>query len=283
MTISLYRTAWGLVGPKLTWSELDEFSRDAAAESYDGVEFPLFYMDAGAGGRDATEGRVRDALAETGLNYIPLIATRPAQWGDREAHFDDFRDQIIQARKMGATRVAAHAGADSFAPEVAIAFLRDCHNLASDAGIDACFETHRGRPLNDPWRTRDALEALPDLRLTSDLSHWMVVVDRIPHDIADLFEEASRRSGHLHARIGHEKGPQVPEPSDPHWAEHVQLHRHWWQLSVDAAEARGEVLTGCSEFGPPPYMNAAPFTQQPVADIVMLNNWMRDRLVEWFS
>ena len=31
-----------------------------------------------------------------GLRYIPLIATRPAQWGDRAAHFDDFRAQVAQ-------------------------------------------------------------------------------------------------------------------------------------------------------------------------------------------
>ena len=155
--------------------------------------------------------------------------------------------------------------------------------MAKDAGLDACFETHRGRALYDPWRTRDLLEELPDLRLTSDLSHWFVVVDRMPHDIADLFEEASRRTGHLHARIGHEKGPQVPDLRDPLWAEHVALHRHWWQISVDAAASRGEVLTACSEFGPPPYMNAEPYSQKPAADIRAINDWMRDRLIRWFA
>ena len=283
MSISVYRTAWGLVGPNLRWQELDAFTRDAAAEGYAGVEFPLFYMDAGAGGRDATEGRVRSALADTGLGYIALIATRPAHWGDRAAHFESFRTQVSQARAMGATRAAVHAGADSFDPLTARDFYRDCLALAQDEGLDACFETHRGRALNDPWRTRDLLEAIPELRLTSDLSHWLVVVDRMPHDITDLFEEASRRTGHLHARIGHEKGPQVPDPRDPIWSEHVALHRHWWQISVNAAKARGEVLTACSEFGPPPYMNAEPFSQKPAADIVEVNDWMRGRLVEWFS
>ena len=283
MSIAIYRTAWGLVGPGLHWQELDEFVRDAARDGYVGVEFPLFYMDAGQGGRAATEARVLEALSETSLSYIPLIATRPEAWGDRGAHFESFKAQLSEARCMGATKAAVHAGADSFDAATARAFYGDCHAAAQDAGLDGCFETHRGRALNDPWRTRDILEALPELRLTSDLSHWMVVVDRIPHDIADLFEKASRRTGHLHARIGHEKGPQVPEPRDPHWGEHADLHRHWWQISVDAAVARREVLTGCSEFGPPPYMNAAPYSQKPVADILEVNAWMRDRLVAWFA
>lgn len=283
MNLSVHRTAWGLVGDGLPWLELDVFTRDAATAGYDGVEFPLFYMDAGQGGRNATEARVREALAVTGLNYIPLIATRPDDWGDRAAHFQSYIAQLDDAKRMGASRAAVHAGADSFDAATAIDFYRDCHLAARDAGIDACFETHRGRALNDPWRTRDILAALPELRLTSDLSHWLVVVDRIPNDIADLFEEASRRAGHLHARISHEKGPQVPDPRDPHWTEHVELHRRWWQISVDAARNRGEVLTACSEFGPPPYMNAAPYSQEPAADILEVNSWMRDRLVEWFG
>ena len=32
------------------------------------------------------------------------------------------------------------------------------------------FETHRGRPLYNPWSTADLLSDLPDMALTSDLS-----------------------------------------------------------------------------------------------------------------
>ena len=99
----------------------------------------------------------------------------------------------------------------------------------------------------------------------------------------DLFELASSRSRHLHARIGHEKSPQVTEPSDPAWEEHVALYRRWWQISVDASVKRGEALSISPEFGPPPYMHAEPFTGQPSGDIVGANQWMRARLEEWFG
>ena len=124
---------------------------------------------------------------------------------------------------------------------------------------------------------------MPELVLTSDLSHWLLVVDRIPHDIMDLFDLASARSRHLHARIGHEKSPQVTEPSDPAWADHVALFRRWWEISVDARAAAGEALSVTPEFGPPPYMHAEPFTGRPSADLAAANRWMRERLQEWFT
>lgn len=98
----------------------------------------------------------------------------------------------------------------------------------------------------------------------------------------DLFDEASRRSGHVHARIGHEKGAQVPHPGDQIWAEHVELYRRWWGISREAATARGASFTITPEFGPPPYMNLRPFSHERDGDVVELNRWMRDKLVEWF-
>ena len=111
----------------------------------------------------------------------------------------------------------------------------------------------------------------------------MLVVDRIPDDIMDLFDLASARSGHLHARVGHEKSPQVTEPSDPAWEDHVALFRRWWQISVEAEAERGTALSVSPEFGPPPYMHAEPFTGRPSADIVAANSWMRERLEAWFT
>ena len=134
----------------------------------------------------------------------------------------------------------------------------------------------------EPWRTARLLEAMPDMLLTSDLSHWHVVVDRNPRDIMDIFDEASRRSGHVHARVGHEKGAQVPHPADPVWSEHLELYRRWWSISRDAARERGKTFTITPEFGPPPYMNQRPFSHARDADVVELNGWMRDKLLEWF-
>lgn len=278
-----FRTTWGLVGPGAPWNDLCSFIGDAAADGYAGVEFPLAHLAFQADALDTAIAEVVAALAQYGLKVLPLIATRPDAWASAAEHLHDFRRQADIAARLGATKAPVHAGADSFDHATARRFVGECISVADDLGIDACFETHRGRPLNDPWRAARLLEALPDLRLTSDLSHWHVVVDRDPADILDLFDEASRRSGHLHARIGHEKGPQVPHPADPLWQSQVALYRRWWTITRDSAQARGEPFTVTPEFGPPPYMTTRPFTHEWDADLVALNKWMHDRLEDWFG
>lgn len=278
MSLSIYRTAWGLVGPDARYPDLDGFIRDSAARGYAGVEFPIFYIEP----FDQCVESIAMALSETGLCYVPLLASRPSDWSSPEAHLADYATQLEWAQRIGAKRAAVHFGADSFAFSESCRYLAEAMAMASDHGIAPCFETHRGRILFNPFVTRDLLDALPNLRLTSDLSHWLVVVDRWPNDIMDLFELASERSDHLHARIGYEKGPQIPEPADPVWADHVSLHQRWWQKTVDTASADGRSLILVPEFGPPPYMHATPFSHAPVTDLVGANEWMRERLVEWF-
>lgn len=280
--MEIYRCSWGLVGAGADWAKLSEFIPDAAAEGYSGVEFPLAHLAFEDGEPGDSVSRVREELEEAGLSVIPLIATRPSDWGSAKAHLEVFRQQARRASDLNARKVSVHCGADSFDHATAVGFLRDCLSAASDLGLEACIETHRGRPLFEPWRTARLLEALPEMKLTSDLSHWHVVVDREPNDIMDLFDEASRRSGHVHARVGHEKGAQVPHPGDPAWVTHLKLYRRWWSISRDSALARGAEFTVTPEFGPPPYMNTRPFTHEPDADVVELNGWMRDRLIEWF-
>ncbi len=37
------------------------------------------------------------------------------------------------------------------------------------------------------------------------------------------------------------------------------------------------------EFGPDPYLQALPFTKQPVADLWDVNNWVKDRISASFT
>lgn len=282
MSIRIFKTAWGLVGQDAEYATLPDFITSAHAEGYSGVEFPVFYLDLEPDGAEAAARSVQERLQESGLEYIALIATRTDNWGAYDAHLESFRSQCRQAAELGARKAAVHAGADSFGAGRGFEFIEACRSIAHGSGIRPCFETHRGRILYNPFVTAELLDRIPDLELTSDLSHWLLVVDRIPNDIMNLFERASARSGHLHARIGHEKSPQVTEPSDPAWQEHVSLYRRWWQISVDAEASNGRELSVSPEFGPPPYMHAEPFTGKPSADIVQANRWMRERLEEWF-
>ena len=280
MTVQLYRAAWGAVGegPYFAWDNLLDFTRDIAAEGYAGVEFPFTFFDNPAISPVGTEEKFREILAETGLGFVPLIATLPDRWDDYEGHLELFKKLVKRAADWGATKASVHTGADSMDDDMVVRYYTEATSIARDSGIEPYYETHRARPFYNPWRTVKLLERLPDIWLTADFAHWLPVVDRLPYDLQELFEICAARTGHLHARIGHEKGPQVPDPRDPIWDKHTELHEQWWDLCVNGAIARGDSMIIVPEFGPWPYLDHMPFTHEPVADVKQVVAWMRDRL-----
>ena len=133
--------------------------------------------------------------------------------------------------------------------------------------------------------TLRTLRELPSLRINADFSHWQVV-----HESDDLqahgkaVQAVIDRAWHIHARVGFSQGPQVPDPSAPEWAGQLEICVDWWRRILDARRAQGaEFLTISPEFGPEPYMPAAPHLGWPVADAWEINCWMRRRLLAAFS
>ncbi|MEM7141935.1 MAG: TIM barrel protein [Actinomycetota bacterium] len=274
MPVRLIRHAWGAVGDGGPWSDLASLIHDAAAEGYAGVEFPLFVLDADTNAADAA----LQAIASTGLDYLPMVLTFPSSPHDPDAHLRALRDQLERAAELGATRVNAHAGSDAFDDATTAAFLTDSLEIARAVGIELLHETHRSRPLYNPWRTARMVEEVDGLRLTADYSHWVCVSERLPLDAAEVFERCAPAVGHIHARVGHAQGPQVPDPSDPAWSMELRTHEAWWDQIVDAAATRGDDMTITPEFGPPPYLATVPHTGEPVADLATVVAYMRDRL-----
>lgn len=280
MTIELFRHAWGAVGEGGPWSNLGDFARAAAAEGYVGVEFPLFVLENDPSGPVAT----LETLADLGLTYLPMALTFVESMHDPEAHLESLRRQLEQASALGVTRVNAHAGADAFDDATTGRFLRDTLTMAADLGIELLHETHRMRPLYNPWRTARMVEEIEGLRLTADYSHWVCVAGRLPFDSADAFSTCAPAVGHIHARVGHSEAPQVGDPRDPAWAMELGAHEHWWDEIVDAARERDTPMTMTPEFGPPPYMPTVPNSDdEPVADLTEIVAWMRDRLARRYA
>jgi len=85
--------------------------------------------------------------------------------------------------------------------------------------------------------------------------------------------------GHVHARVGHAEGPQVPHPAAPEWAEWTQRFTGWWKRMAQTARQRGDAsFTITPEFGPVAYMPTIPFENRPVADAWEINVWMLEKL-----
>ena len=91
-------------------------------------------------------------------------------------------------------------------------FLGRAHELAAECELFCSFETHRATSLYSPWLTLEIVQQLPQLRFTADISHWIVVSERLLDDPAMTSSAFIERVHHIQARVGYDQGPQVPHP-----------------------------------------------------------------------
>lgn len=198
---------------------------------------------------------------------------------------DEVKRGIDEAVQLNAKLVNFQAGKDWFSFAQGCDLFEAALRYAEDCPIPVCFETHRGRILFSPTVTAEYLDRFPTLRLTADFSHWTCVCESMLSDQEAHLEKAIRAVGHVHARVGHEEGPQVPDPRAPQWHGHVQVFEGWWDRILQAAEQQGqETLFIDPEFGPPNYLWTDPRTGEPLADLLEVCNWMKNRLTKrWLA
>jgi sugar phosphate isomerase/epimerase len=248
-----YKTLWGMGGT------LDEKLTKIKAAGFEGFEDPI-----------QPHFQVKPAIEKSGLKYIGMaFGSDPEQ----------FKKDLGEAFDSGATSVTVHIGGCHFSEQQAMDTLGKFLEHTKQVPFPVNFETHRGRLLYEPLSTARYLKAFPDLYLCADLSHWTVVTESLLHNFKDELELAISRTRHIHARVGHEEGPQVPDPRAESWLGHVKAHEEWWDRIRAAQKARGqEVCTVDPEFGPPNYQWTNPKDGTPLADVFEVSVWMRDRL-----
>ena len=240
--------------------------------------------------REELAGRMQDA----GLHYIAEISTgifTPGKWVPDpgttvEQHLDTFREILDHCLSMKPLRITSMAGNDLWPIDESIRFFKEAMKIADDAGTEVSFETHRGRSTVHPLTTAAIIEAIPDIPLTCDFSHWCVVTERseILDEFPVLLQDCAFRARHVHARVGYDQGAQVPDPRAPEYAHCVAAHERWWDVIWEAQENRGyEIASMTPEFGPDGYLQMEPYTQKPVADLWEINQWMGKRQLQRFA
>ncbi len=215
---------------------------------------------------------------DRGLDLVAQVLTQGAT---PDAHLESLETQFAFALACEPIRLNLHAGREVFSFDDNVRILERIIALGTESGVPVAVETHRGRPTFAATATRPYLEALPDLRLTADFSHWMVVHESDLSDQDHTLALAIDRSDHIHARVGYEEGPQVSDPRAPEWEGHVDRHVELWRRIVERRRTDGAPsLTVAPEFGPARYMHTTPFDDQPVGDAWEMNVYMRDMLQE---
>jgi sugar phosphate isomerase/epimerase len=260
--IKIYATRWGFKG------SMDEFCKQVKTEGYDGVED---WMP----GSEAEENSLFEALDKYNLSAGLLAGSG----GDNiEEHLKSYSRNLEKAISKKPDFINSHAGKDFLIFEESKKLINMGIDQSKESGIPIYQETHRGRMLFASHVCEKFLDAIPELRLTLDISHWCAVAESLLDNQQERIVKVLKRSDHIHARVGHEEGAQVPEPRAPEWKKATDTHYAWWDEVVAQKKSAGQLLTMTAEFGPPNYMWTTPYTYQPVADqwainVHMMNEW----------
>ncbi|GGR37208.1 sugar phosphate isomerase/epimerase family protein [Deinococcus ruber] len=271
MQLERYRSLWGFTpSPSQNMATLK-------ASGYDGLEV---FLPAVA---DLPELQLH--LAQHELKLITPVITRVGTDIHRvQEHLEVFERQLEQALALKPVLVNLQPGWDAWTEREADQFTAGVLERIQHLGIPVAFETHRGCITYTPWSTLRLIERFPELKLTLDLSHWVVVCERLLEDLKPLLERCFERCLHVHARVGFEQGPQVADPRAPEVATHLAAHERWWRAAWTAQRLQGySISTLTPEYGPPPYQPVLPFTGVPTSDLNEVCDWMAARQLENFN
>ena len=271
MKLRTYKPLWGMTGT------LEQQFRQIAEGGYEGVETGLPTPE--------NEPEFRDLLRKYKLDYVPMVFTAGKNWRE---HLESFRAQLKRAVMFEPLIVNVHSGRDWFKPEDQISYFEQALSIGRVVedfhGIPVLHETHRTRMLYTPRETGVLLRKFPELKITSDFSHWTVVCESMLDDQQDDLLLACRRTWHIHGRVGYEEGPQVPDPRAPEFKKYVEKHEQWWDITVATQRAMGrEIMTFTPEFGPPNYLHALPYSKQPLGDLWDICKYMNVRFRKRFE
>lgn len=255
-------------------ASLDDFLRRSVNDGFDAVEVFLQPLETSA-------HEIRRRIADYGLR---LVAHVISQGNTPVEHLESLRRQIDFAAQTEALFINCHSGRDIFTFAENYEIIDESDRRGEALGLWLTHETHRGRPTFNLPDTARYLDALPGMRLNADFSHWFCVHESDLSDQAENMAKAISRSWYIHARVGFEQGPQVPDPLAPEWLGTTAKFVALWQRILDARNADGmEILTITPEFGPPPYMPCEPYTRRPMADTWTVNvafmQYLRETLV----
>ena len=162
------------------------------------------------------------------------------------------------AAEMEAVLVNAIGQVMPLTVEEGVPVVRQWMQDADEAGLPLLFETHRDCTLNDLYYTLQLIEAVPEMRLCADLSHYVIDREmRLPLSPADhgYMQRILERSDCFQGRVANREQIQV-QIGFPQHREWVEQFRSWWRDGMEMWRRRNSAdatLVFLCELGPPPY------------------------------
>ena len=171
---------------------------------------------------------------------------------------DDLKPIIEHVLEFGADHLNVQPDVRPYRLEECFPLIDGWRKLAADAGIKMQIETHRNRMTTDLLFTLQLLDHYPDLRLTGDLSHYVVGREFwYPMTDADqaLMHRIINNCWGFHGRVASREQIQLQLNFQQHqgW---VAVFMAWWERGFRQWRDKAgpnETLTFLCELGPAEY------------------------------
>jgi hypothetical protein len=268
--IKFYTSLWAMMPHDQSGTILpyDQICEMVAGAGYDGMA-----IDLGAGDV-AQANEVRPHMERAGLT--PLIVAFPKT-------IESLRETLIMAKDFGAPFVDVIGQVMPLSVDGMIPVIRKWIDMSDEIGMPIQFETHRNCITNDLYATLCLLDAVPEMRLCADLSHF--VVDRefkLPLDHRDqgLIQRIIDRSDSFQGRVASRQQIQL-QLDFPQHAKWVELFQGWWRDGLQSWRQRnadGDCIFLC-ELGPPEYAMTGPDGKElsnRFEEALQIKSWVSD-------
>ncbi|MCW2952400.1 MAG: hypothetical protein JWQ48_1570 [Conexibacter sp.] len=252
MSLRVYQSLWAMGG--LPYGSEAEWSLPEQIERID---------DAGFSGVDIAWTPIlpsREAIAHAQAAGVPWGATCfPKGPGDR------FEELIETFRSMdpGPRYINLQPDLKVFTVEEGATELRRCLEIAAAAAVPVVVETHRDRMTTDLRFTLQLMDAVPEMRINGDLSHFVVGQEfpwPVPEDDHTLIRRVLERADMFHGRVATREQVQIAVGWDVH-RDWLDLFLGWWEHGFRRWRERSgpaDDLFFVTELGPPWYAITGP-------------------------
>ena len=179
--------------------------------------------------------------------------------------------------------INSHSGRDYFSLDDQLKVIDTVEEFSVKHSIVVAHETHRGRIGYSPYNAMELFKQRPDMKITADFSHWTCVTESFLEHSPEIMEEATKRTKHIHARVGYTQGPQIPDPRLAVWQQSVDCFLTIWEQIIKYQKAKkADFFTMTTECGPPPYMWTKTDDNTPIESQWEINLFMKELLKNKF-